>query len=436
MRFTLWAALLAALLIAPSDAAGGIPNPPILDLTFRPKATAGTAPMVTAIPVPLFPGASALWGSEGCDRRGHIWFGLTAEHTALPSAHLLEFDPISGRMTDRGDAVSELKQAGLGRPGQRQMKIHSHIVQGPEGWLYFASMDEAGEKEDGSKLPTWGSHLWRYKPGQAHWQHLFAAPEGLIAVAGGGHFIFALGYFNHVLYSYDTRSGQVRRTVVGSVGGHISRNFLCDYRGHAYVPRLRTTVGAGGGRSVAVSLVEYDGQLHELHQTPLAHYLTGSPTASHGIVAFQEMAERSIFFTTAQGGLYRIEPPLPEEDGKPDPHPAKVLDLGWFNPGGPAYTASLFTPNGRRILYGLSRAQADLYGRQRYQWLAYDVLSGRCAVAPFLIKGSGPEVLYDALLYGSSTRDRQGNFYVVGTLLRHGKPVILRVHVLATATQR
>ena len=58
------------------------------------------------------------------------------------------------------------------------MKIHSKIVQGPDGCLYFASMDEEGERTDGSRPPTWGSHLWRLRLSDGGWEHLFSAPKG------------------------------------------------------------------------------------------------------------------------------------------------------------------------------------------------------------------------------------------------------------------
>ena len=69
-------------------------------------------------------------------------------------------------------------------------------------------------------------HFWRYKPSADHWQHLFAAPEGLIAVSGVGRFVYALGYWGHILYQYDTHTRESRQIRVGSEGGHISRNLI------------------------------------------------------------------------------------------------------------------------------------------------------------------------------------------------------------------
>src|SRR5229473_700087 len=153
------------------------------------------------------------------------------------SAHLFELNPDTSTFSDRGNVVAELERLGLRRPGETQMKIHSRIVQAQDGYQYFSSMDESGENEDGSKLPTWGGHLWRRGRGPG-WEHLAATREALIAVATGGPYVYALGYFNHVLYQFDTRTRRLRSVTVGSAGGHVSRNFFVDARGHAFVPRI------------------------------------------------------------------------------------------------------------------------------------------------------------------------------------------------------
>lgn len=190
-------------------------------------------PVARVIPLPDFQGACAIWGAMGHDRRGHIWMGVTSNDDKTPSARLFEFDPASGTVVDRGNVLGELERLGLKRPGEKQMKIHSRIAQMPDDNLYFASMDESGENADGSRLPDWGGHLWRVGP-SGRWEHLAAAREALIAVAGGGPFVYALGYFNHVVYQYDTRTGAVKAKTVGAAGGHVSRNFFADERGHVF----------------------------------------------------------------------------------------------------------------------------------------------------------------------------------------------------------
>jgi hypothetical protein len=372
-------------------------------------------PLVRPIQIPSFPGSYAIWGATGSDSRGHIWVGVSSRGIKVPSAHLFEFVPETDKLIDRGDVVSALKGAGLWRQGEGQQKIHSKIVQSSDGHLYFASMDEQGENEDGSKLPTWGSHMWRLKmPGLA-WEHLFSAPQGLIAVGGGAGYVYALGYFDHVLYQFDTRTGKTRSVRVGSVDGHISRNFLCDARGHVYVPRLLRQGEIE--TSPIVTLVEFDAELKEVGQTTLKHYLLRNPTLCHGIVAFQMLADGSICFVTHVGFLYRVIPN--------DTTASEVREVGWIHPKGKSYTASLFTQDGARYLYAQSRAS----GEKQYDWLKYDLESRSATISPFEVNGTSLPPIEQGLLYGSSVKDFKGHFYVVGTFYGKGIPLLLKVSV-------
>lgn len=390
-------------------------------------------PALTEIALPAFPGAHAIWGATGQDSRGHIWFGVTAGNTPVPSAHLVEYDPETARTTDRGDVIDQLKQAGVLRAGEHQAKIHSRIVQGPDDCLYFASMDEEGENEDGSRLPTWGGHLWRLRLATSRWEHLLAVPEALIAVGAGDRFVYALGYFGHVLYRYDTKTGGFKHVEVGSVDGHVSRNFIVDARGHAYVPRLRAEETPLGRRVVRASLVEFDSDLGEVRETRLDadHYLhKGDPTGSHGMTGLQEMADRSWFFTTHVGFLFHVVPPSTAPGSTATNGPAEIVSVSWFHPNGPTYVASLFTADGASTLLGLSRDNLVEGASGDFQWLTCDVTALGCRVAPFVLAGAESTAVARGALYGSSTRDARGDLYVVGTgpaSSGGNRPIVLRV---------
>jgi hypothetical protein len=388
---------------------GGAPPPPAApaltsytDLTgcyfAPPPEHPHAAPRVKFIPLPDFPGAYAVWGATGRDSRGHIWVGISAHDVTIPSAHLVEYDPDTDEVHDRGDVVSALEQCGLHRRGEGQMKIHSRIVQAADGHLYFASMDEQGENEDGSCLPTWGGHLWRLRLPENRWEHLRRVPEGVIAVAGVGRYVYTLGYFGHVLYQYDTATGAIQSVRVGSVGGHISRNFVADGRGHAYVPRLKERPGAD---EPAVTLVEFDPALQEVAETPLRHYLAGkNVVASHGIIGLQYLADGSILFVTHRGYLYRVRP-----EGE---FPAQVHGLGWFHPNGESYAPSLFTFDGKDVVAGVAQTSP-------YQWLTHNLTTHVSRAADLEFPNLEGERVQGILLYGSIARDNRGNFYVVGT---------------------
>ena len=380
-------------------------------------------PRVEEIPIPEFAGANAIWGATGRDHRGHIWFGVSAQGGDR-SARLFEYDPNNGEVFDRGDVVGRLREAGVYKPGEGQVKIHSKIIQAADGYLYFSSTDEEGEKPDGSRPPKWGSHLWRVNPENSQWEHVLAVPEGLTAVNGNGRWIYALGLWGHVLYRYDTRSGDVRRVEVGSVGGHMSRNFIVDRQGHAYAPRLRRLGEAEAANRpwtaprLVVTLVQFDTDLGEVGETPLEHYAEPEkPGRSHGIISFTDLTDGSVVFATHMGALYRITP----RNGRP----SAVEFIGWFDPFDRAYAPSLFTFGGARFVVGLVRNRRD---RSRFfQWVVYDLKAGGSKAVDF------PYTAPRLLLYGSVTRDNEGCFYVVGrrqsTQARRLRPTLLRVEV-------
>jgi hypothetical protein len=396
-----------------------------------------TGPDVAQLGLPAFDGAHAIWGATGQDSAGHLWFGVTAEGNALPSAHLFEYDPSIDRFTDRGDVVSQLTSAGVVRKGEHQAKIHSRIVQGPDRYLYFSSMDEEGEHEDGSQLPHWGGHLWRMSLDTHKWEHLLATPEALIAVGTGDRFVYALGYFGHVLFQFDTKSHDVKRLPIGSVAGHVSRNFVVDYRGHAFVPRLRIETETLGRRVSNVSLVEVGTDLQQVNETPLEpdHYFEGSPTDTHGITGLQEMADGSLYFTTHVGFLYHIQPPARSSDV--DHAAATVTRVGWLHPNGATYVASLFTTDGADTLLALSHSVIGQGATGRYQWLTFELKTGVSRVAPFVVPSLDEAVTSRSSFYGSSTRDAEGHHYVVGVTPAGTRtvPIVLRVTPRKRQTQ-
>jgi hypothetical protein len=356
-----------------------------------PTAPVEAAPPTRELPLPAFPNATAIWGSTGRDLQGRIWIGVSAGSPGM-SAHLIQYDPEADVMRDRGAVIDQLKALGLHRAGEGQIKIHSRIIAADDGWLYFASTDEDGEHEDGTVPPRWGGHLWRIDPDSGKWQYLWTAPEGLVAASGGGRYVYILGYWNHVLYQYDTTTGKSKRAVVGSVGGHVSRNFLADVNGHAYVPRLTRS---RQGKATA-ALVEYDSDLQELAATPLEYYVgQGSIEENHGIIGLAYLADGRMVFTTHRGHLYLIEPQADRA--------AKVSPLGWFNPRPETYAPSLFSLDGRRFLAGVTQRA------RRFEWVVFDLQTRRSTAHLLDTKN-----LKNVLLYGSVGRDNAGRFYVGG----------------------
>jgi hypothetical protein len=368
------------------------------------------SPMVRELPVPAFADTHAIWGATGRDDAGGIWMGVSAGNPQM-SAHLMRYDPAKNTWQDHGGVVDQLRAAGLFRAGEGQIKIHTKIIPADDGQLYFASTDEEGEKPSPAVLPRWGGHLWRIDPRTYQWQHLFATAEGLVAVAGVGRYVYALGYWNHVLYQFDTVSGSTKRAVVGSAHGHVSRNLLADARGHVYVPRV---IARLDGKALA-DLVEYDADLKEVAATPLEYYFGNeSPFANQGIVAMAYLADSRIVFTTHRGHLYSVEP----SQGRA----ATVTPVGWLHPAGESHAASLFSFTGKSLLAGIT------HRNNRHEWVVYD-LESRFSSAFAFDTGSRQYVP----LFGSVSRDNAGRFYVGGRgsgPTGNAKPLALQITAL------
>ncbi len=352
------------------------------------------APTIRPIPLPAFHAAAAVWGSTGRDHRGRIYFGVSTEGDARLSAHLIEYDPATGQATDRGGAVENLTRLGLAKPGENQNKIHAKIWQAADGWLHFASKDEGGEAEDGSKPPTFGSHLWRVRPEGGEWEHLAEVREAVVASAVGGKFVFYLGYFDHVLYRWDAERGELAgRVRVGSVGGHTTRNILADSRGHAYVPRVTAE---------KVELIEFDESLREVAAFPLAGYDTAPNSTSHGIVGVAALNDDGVAFTTDRGRLYRL---VPRATG------TALVDLGPIHPDGECYCPSLVSWDGESVVAGLGRRSGE------WSWLTFDLRTRKGSVRAVDVPADGTDVL----VYGSATRDDNGRLYLGGRSVVEGR---------------
>ncbi len=370
-----------------------------------PTSFTGTAPTLVPIELPRIHAAAAIWGATGRDHRGHIYFGISCDGAKDLSAHLVEYDPDTGRTTDVGGAVEQLKRLNLAKPGHEQNKIHSKIWQASDGYLYFTSMDEGGEAEDGSALPTFGSHLWRIRPGapaDQPWEHLAEFREAALATGIGGKWLYILGYYGHVLYQFDLEKKHISNMVrVGAIGGHTTRNFIVDERGYVYVPRVEKE---------NCFLVEYDTDLRESVAIPLAGYSTTPDATSHGIVGVAPLKGNRFAFTTDQGRLYRLDP---RTTG------TALSDLGNFHPAGPTYAPCLFSLDGEQNLCGLATRPGP--GEPTYEWVVHDLKTqtvGLTAVTVPLADANTKGLL----IYGHTTRDNEGRCYLVGRYLKPGTP--------------
>ncbi|MFT2090388.1 hypothetical protein [Paraglaciecola sp. 2405UD69-4] len=336
---------------------------------------------------------ASVWGATGRDDLGNIYFGVsTTGQQANSTAYLYQYNPNTDKFMLQGDVLSQLKRLNLFQQGMGQNKLHSKFYQAADGYVYFSSFDEAGETSETN--PEWGGHLWRKLPSGDEWEHLLSSEEALIAVNTTGRYVYTLGYWEHVLYQYDTVSGNFDKITVGSVKGHVSRNFLVDLNEHVYIPKVSFDESGG----VETFLVEYDTRLTEVNRYSLPTYSDHEMWRHHGIVSYTGMGNGDIFFITSEGALYQL---VNNVIG-----PEKLKSHGLLYPEGNAYIPSLFSVDGKEFLMGLSKRNTN----DTYEWFVRENISGVTATYSLpQLKANG------YLLYGSVTRDNNGDLYVVGT---------------------
>ena len=364
------------------------------------------APSIKEIQLPQRDSIDAIWGATGRDDEGYIYIGTSSHGGSYGSAFLYQYNPLTKEIVPQSDVVSQLKYNKVYRKGMRQNKLHSKFYQANDGYLYFSSFDEGGEAEGVN--PTWGGNLWRKKPHDENWQHLLATEEALVGVNTNGRYVYALGYWDHVLYQFDTQTGEFNRVVVGSVKKHVSRNFIVDELGHAYVPQLKEN----DFNEIEAYLVEYDTHLNKVASYPMPSYQGDNINAHHGIVGYTSMKNGDIFFTTSEGSLLQIKPFVQGIN--------KLNNRGLMHPDGEAYIASLFTFAGESYISGVGRIK----GTNKYEWLIYEVNSGLAANYAL-----NTDAYQGLLLYGSLTKNKAGDFVVVGWNKKQGttgyQPILL-----------
>jgi hypothetical protein len=109
------------------------------------------------------------------------------------SAGLLRFTPQTGGVKLLGRVDEALSEGAAERQSSLQDKIHSKLYEAADGHLYFASLDETGETEDGMANGEAGGHLIRINSSTGKWESVLHTPESLISIGCSGRYIYARG---------------------------------------------------------------------------------------------------------------------------------------------------------------------------------------------------------------------------------------------------
>jgi hypothetical protein len=368
-------------------------------------------------------GGDSIWGALGVTTTTDVWVGISG--SGSKGGQLLSLTAVDNVARSRGSAVDQRSPGQSQEANQHQNKIHSRIREADDGFVYFTSMNETGESWRDNRLPQYGGRLWRLQPEKKAWEQVMTTPEALIALETTGRYVYALGYWGHVLYQFDTQSGRTERLQIGSDCGHVSRNFLVDLREHAYVPKVISKTGSTECRAedMVVSLAEVSPTMQVIAEHALPDYL-GNTTAhqSQGITAYAYRQDTSIIFSNMNGDLYHL---IAHGD-----QPALVLPLGKLLPGAKSQITNLVNLDGKSLL----GAAAVLRGKHEkgLHWLVHDTSTMDTEAIPINLPPDLQQ-FKAILLYGSGIRDGQGHAYVGGRIQHQDgkiRPLLLRLSFL------
>jgi hypothetical protein len=182
---------------------------------------------------PGFPDAHSTWGSIGYSSvYNKVYVGVTNHRDRQA---LFEYDAGSGAMTLCG-FVAEMANL---RDFQWQGKIHTQIVEGPGGAMYFATDGGESREEYLMEHPHGyaGSFFLKWDPKERRLTNLgmglqYDSIKDLAVDRTSGR-IFAVSYPQVHLLSYDPVKNAMRD--LGRMGsGHVPRVIFSDWWGNAY----------------------------------------------------------------------------------------------------------------------------------------------------------------------------------------------------------
>jgi len=182
---------------------------------------------------PSFPEAHSTWGSIGYSKKHRkVYIGVTNHRDKVG---LYEYDVASEKMTLCG-FLSQLANL---RDFQWQGKIHSKIVEGPEGCMYFSTDGGESREEYLMNHPHGygGGFFFKWDPAQGR---LYNLGMGLryesikdITLDRSSGLIMGVSYPQAHLLLYDPAANELRD--LGRVGSdHVPRVLFSDWYGNMY----------------------------------------------------------------------------------------------------------------------------------------------------------------------------------------------------------
>ncbi|MEM9236091.1 MAG: hypothetical protein AAGB14_04880, partial [Verrucomicrobiota bacterium] len=204
------------------------------------------------------------WWALGNDQSGNIYVAIS-NHELPPDGNVavFKYDPAVDQMTLIDDLKSVSTAAGNWLSTENQQKVHTRLIEGGDGRIYFATHDNSwGSLEDHR-----GTHIYALENDQitdlsatatqyldkdmqtvtgnigVHLEHY--ATMSMEMTRGFPRLIYGITYGDGYLYRLNLETGDIgmiAQTGQGYADG-IIRNFAVDLAGNAWVPMRGTSNG-------------------------------------------------------------------------------------------------------------------------------------------------------------------------------------------------
>ena len=257
---------------------------------------------------PGFPDAHSTWGSIGYSTiHDKVYIGVTNHRDRQG---LYEYDPGSGSLSLSG-FVGDLAHL---RGFQWQGKIHTQIVEGPDGAMYFGGDGGEMREESFKEHPTGygGGFLYKWEPTERRLTNLgMGLPyEGIkdITIDRISGRLMAVTYPQVHLLTYDVRKNDLRD--LGRMGSaHVPRVLFSDWWGNMYYVDWRQRLikyehGTGTLLVAAESLPAFPGTPGDYIITGLTAYATDKPA---GVIYLITYGAKMLAFHPQEKGIGKVE---------------------------------------------------------------------------------------------------------------------------------
>jgi len=351
---------------------------------------------VRFVEYPGFPDAHSTWGSIGYSSTfKQVVIGVTNHRDRQG---IYEYDVASGKMTLRG-FIAELAHL---RDFEWQGKIHSQIVEGPEGAMYFATDGGESREEYLMEHPHGysGGFFFKWDPRE---KRLISLGRGMqydsikdLAVDRLNGSILAVSYPQVRLFSYNPADNQL--IDLGRMGSdHVPRVIFSDWFGNVYYVDWRQR------------LIKYDRELQRLvfaRDSLPAFAGTPGEKIITGITAYALDRQNGIIYLITHGS--KLAAFRPQKDGI-----GPVQDLGGIYDGDGAPPYSYYCPNlalgkNGKLYYFLGGHGMYAGGEPSVVLMEFDPgTRAKRVVLKFPLSAI-------AEVTGSDVKDEKGNLYFAG----------------------